>query len=90
MDSRLSWKNHINYINAKIRKTMGILNKLKLYFPICILRNIYDSLIMSHLNYGVLGWGYGNTDSLFQIQKKIVRIISQSNYYDHTDPIFMN
>ena len=56
-----------------------------------ILRTIYMSLIHSHLNYCNLVWGAAedsNLEPLFKLQKKAVRIISNSHYLEHTPPIF--
>ncbi len=48
---------------------------------------IYNSLILSHLNFCILAWGY-QCDCIVKLQKKIVRIISLSKYNAHTEPIF--
>ncbi len=45
---------------------------------------IYNSLVLSHLNFGILLWGY-KCDKVFKLQKKIVRILSLSKYNAHTD-----
>lgn len=44
-------------------------------------------MILSQLNYGILVWG-SNTNKLFKLQKKAVRIITCSKYNAHTGPIF--
>ena len=44
-------------IAIKISKIIGILPKLKYIFPKEILLIIYKSLIVPHLNYGLLLWG---------------------------------
>ena len=36
---------------------------------------------------GILAWGH-NTTKVFKLQKKAMRIIRNSNYISHTDPIF--
>ena len=54
LDTVLSWKYHINMIAIKISKVIGILHKLKYTFPKDILLTIYKSLILPHLNYGLL------------------------------------
>ena len=54
LDTALSWKYHINMIAIKISKVIGILHKLKYIFPKNILLTIYKSLILPHLNYGLL------------------------------------
>ncbi len=66
---------------------MGILNKLKHFIPIKTKILIYDSLILSHLNFGILTWGF-QCARLTKLQKKIIRIQSRSKYNAHTEPIF--
>ncbi len=66
---------------------MGILNKLKHFLPLNANVLIYNSLILSHVNYCILTWGY-QCDRIFKLQKRIVRIISLSKYNAHTEKIF--
>jgi hypothetical protein len=87
LNKHLKWDSHIDRIGNKISQTIGILNKLKHFLPMDILRTIYSSLILSHLNYGILLWGH-NITRLFKLQKRAVRIITLSKYNSHTEPIF--
>ena len=48
---------------------------------------LYNSLILSHLNYGILAWGY-KSERIAKLQKKAIRIISLSKYNAHTEPLF--
>ena len=57
INKHLTWTSHINILSAKNSKTSGILNSLKHFLPTDILRTIYNSLIVCHLNYGILLWG---------------------------------
>jgi hypothetical protein len=66
---------------------MRILNKLKHFLPLTAKVLIYNSLILSHLNYCILAWGYQCT-RIEKLQKRIVRILSLSKYNAHTEPIF--
>ena len=68
----LHWISHVDMLTAKLSKTIGILNTLKHVLPINIMRTIYNSLILCHLNYGVLIWGpkLHMNDSLHILQKK--------------------
>ncbi len=45
---------------------------------------IYNFLKLSHLNFGILLWGY-KCEKVFKLQKEIVRILSLSTYNAHTD-----
>ena len=57
INKHLNWTSHVDMLTAKLSKTIGILNTLKHILPINIMRTIYNSLILCHLNYGVLLWG---------------------------------
>jgi hypothetical protein len=86
LNHTLTWKNHIEVISVKISKTIGILNKLKQYFPTSILQTIYNTLLVPHFHYCLLTWGT-DTHKIHVLQKKALRIISCSNYISHTEPI---
>ncbi len=86
LDENLNWKGHIDKISNKISKSIGILNKLKHFISIKIKILIYNSLILSYLNYCVLAWGY-HWKQLIKLQKIAVRIVNLSKYNQHTEPI---
>ena len=86
-NQHMTWKAHCHKISTKISKTIGTINKIKHHFPNNILLKLYQSLILPHLNYGILIWGH-NTDFLFKLQKKALRTITNSKYNAHTDPLF--
>ncbi len=68
MNDNLNWKSHVNKIANKISKSMGILNKLKHFLPVNAKVLIYNSLILSHLNFCILTWGY-QFDRIVKLQK---------------------
>ena len=57
IDKNLTRKNHLNKVSNKIVRIIGIMNKLKFTLPQNILINIYNSLIIPHINYCILLWG---------------------------------
>jgi hypothetical protein len=57
LDSSLKWKKHIDFISNKINRISGIFYRLKRFLPENILLMLYNSLVLPHLNYGVLLWG---------------------------------
>jgi hypothetical protein len=69
LDCNLKWKSHIDYLASKIWRTVGVLNKLKSFFPKHILLSIYNCLILSHINYGMLIWGY-SPGRIYLLQKR--------------------
>ena len=86
-DEHLNWHNHVAHISTKISRTIGILNKLKYLIPENIKIMLYNSLILSHINYGILAWGY-NHERILKLQKRAIRIITLSKYNAHTEPLF--
>ena len=58
LDSELSWKSHISFVENKIKRSIGILSKLRYYINLSTLKNLYYSLIYPFLICGILVWGY--------------------------------
>ena len=50
---------------------------------------IYNALILPHLNYAILAWGY-RPGQLIKLQKKAVRNIVNAKLISHYSPIFKN
>ena len=57
LDDKLTWKNHINHIYAKISNVIGILYKTKQMLSSKSLLILYDSLIKPYFSYGINIWG---------------------------------
>ena len=87
IDEHLNWKPHIQKISNKIARTLGIMCRLKNFLPTHILCVLYNSLILPHLQYSILAWGF-KMGRLDKLQKRAVRIITCSKYNSHTDPLF--
>ena len=75
MDANLNWKKNSEKICNKCTKMIGILNRLKYVLPLGIKIMLYNTLILPHINYCIMAWGYKGT-RLLKIQKKTVRIIT--------------
>ena len=91
IDEQLKWKQHSEYIANKMAKSIGILNKVKRYLNSKTLLMLYYSLIYPYLNYCHLLWGKApavHTNKLFVLQKRAVRIISNSQYLAHSIPLY--
>ena len=58
-------------------------------YPQNILLTIYNSLFVTHINYGSLVWGT-NISRISKIQKRVTQIITDSHYIVHTEPLFKN
>ena len=70
LDTRLDWKRHTNNTSNKISRTIGVLNKLKHILPQHIKTIIYNTLILPHLNYCILCWGF-KSNIVFALQKRL-------------------
>ena len=80
VDKNLKFNHHISLVCSKVSRSIGIMYKLKPFFPLCILKNIYYSLIYPYLIYGNLIWGGTykiHLEPLFVLQKRAVRILSK-------------
>ena len=60
-------------------KTICLLNKLKRVIKT-------NSLIVSHINYCIMAWGF-RTNIMITLQKKALRMITLSNYNSQTEPL---
>ena len=87
IDDQLNWKIHTHLLSRKISKSVGILNKLKNILPLNIRLMIYNALISSYFNYGILLWGY-HCNRLSKLQKMSIRHLTKSKYNAHTFPLF--
>ena len=86
LSNDLNWDKHKCVISLKLTKTIGVLNRLRYEYPEEILLTLYNTLILPHLNYCILLWG-ANTGNIHKLQKKALRIISNSKFLAHTEPI---
>lgn len=91
-EENLSWTPHVNKIHASISRSIGILYKIRTLVPGWLRRQLYYSLVHSHLHYCLLVWGSTtktNIDRLFVLQKRAVRCIENLQRTDHTAPFFL-
>ena len=93
MDKNLTWKQHIEHVLSKISKTVGMIAKIRHFVPKHTLINIYNSLILPYLSYGLVIWGQAcktNWDCLLKLQKRALRFIHFAKKQDHAIPLFVN
>ena len=89
LDTNLNWIKHTEKISNKCSKTIGVLNRLKYVLPLDIKVLLYNTLILSHINYCIMIWGY-QRNIITSIQKKVMRIITLNTYNSHIEPLFKN
>ena len=91
IDENLTWKVHINHVNNKLSKCAGILYRASGVLNTPSLLTLYYSLAYPHLIYGILLWGNAyktHLESLFKLQKRLIRIITKSKRLASTVELF--
>ena len=68
-------------------KYVAVIHRSKSYLPFSVLQTMYKLLILQILYYGLHLWE-PHYKRFFLLQKRIMRVITKSNYIAHTDPIF--
>ena len=70
---------------------VGVMSRLKFTLPLYILTNLYNTMILPYLTYCNIIWGSTASyllQKIFLIQKRAIRIITNSTYLAHTEPLF--
>ena len=93
IDQHLTQKTHVNFIAAKISKSVGLLYKAKYHLPSKSLLTLYYALFYPYLTYCNLIWASAyvtNLERIYLLQKRAVRAISQADYKASSKPLFAN
>ena len=83
----MNWKSNTQEIANKISRTLGVMNRLNRCLPLSAMKLMYDSLILSHFQFGITNWGF-KWDRISKLQKRALRIMTNSRYNAHTEPLF--
>ena len=91
LDPHLTFKYHVSVLSSRIAKGLYIIKNSKRLLSEKALRLLYFSLIHSHIIYAIQAYGCADKSVLqpiIKLQKKAIRIVSNSKYNAHCDPIF--
>ena len=91
IDENLTWKKHVDNFSKVCSRNIGVLSKVKSFLPANTMYTLYCSLVLPYLNYGLLLWGNSskqNVNKVFKIQKRAIRVITNSDYLSSTKPLF--
>ena len=91
IDNKLTWKDHINYVAGKVSRAIGMIVKTKKYLRKEALLTLYYSFVYPYLTYCNHIWGATyvfNLRKLINLQKRVVRLISNAKYRDSADPLY--
>ncbi len=96
IEEHLNWATHINHLCNIIARNVGIIQKLRYFIPAYVLKilyRLYHSLISSHLQYCTSLWAnsynYSHLHKLRLLQKKAIRILSNTDYRAHSSKLFL-
>lgn len=90
-DDSLTFKHHINHLTLKISRHIALLYQIKDLMPLEVLKYVYYAQIYPLLTYCNPIWCTTYPTYLIPLNlqlKKIVRIITNSSYLEHTKPLF--
>ena len=80
----LSWKQHVSNISKKISRSIGIMYKLRPFLPLNVLKNVYYTLVYSHIVYAIEVWGSTfktEMDKILILQKKAMLLMTFMDSY---------
>ncbi len=91
LDEYLSLNHHVSNLCSKLSTALFQIKKSKFFLPPVALKTLYTALFHSHLLYctNILSiTSQTNINKIFTVQKKAIRVITNSNYNAHTNPLF--
>ena len=83
--------NHINYIENKIAKNVGIIKRVRYLLSEKTLNTLYNTLVLPYINYCNIIWANNKPtrlQPLLLLQKRCMRVITNSPYSSHSSPLF--
>ena len=79
INESLSWNYHIKHIRSKINKKLGLLRRIKAYFPLSATFTFINSFVLQHFDHGDIIWCVRENSTLMNdlqaLLKKTPRII---------------
>ena len=91
IDTNLNFSSHILAIKAKVSRNTGIFYRIRKSLTLDARLKFYYSLIYPFLSNNIIIWGgapHTHLNTLIRQQKKILRLIGDKHYLEHTDPLF--
>jgi len=83
IDDSLSWKAHIGQMMSKLNTACFVIRTIQAIMSPETLRMVYFAYIHSIMSYGIiLGGNQPYCDKIFKIQKRVIRIITNSRMRD--------
>ena len=83
IDNELNFKQHIKILEGKVARSVGILSKLKHFFPQNIMLQLYYALVHPFLFYGIIIWGATYPTyikRLRSLQNRAIQAVARCHY----------
>ena len=91
IDPKLSFQFHIKNMCNKISRSLYAIRTAKNFLTCTALKSLYFALVHSHIIYGMHIWGGSANkyvNEVVLLQKKAIRLICDTKYNAHTEPLF--
>ena len=91
LDEFLTFEHHAKHVSNKVSSANFALNRVKHILPLNIRKLVYNSLVKSHIEYGIIAYGGSKNKGINRIkilQKRAIRTVSDKSRSDHADPLF--
>jgi hypothetical protein len=91
LDEHLNFNFHTNFLCNKLSRSLFCIRRAKNILTPLALKTLYFAFIQSHLNYCPIilsSISQQNFNQIKLIQKKAIRIVTNSTYTAHTAPLF--
>ena len=89
LQDTLEWNLHLNILNLKLNRAIGLLCKIQHYVPKFLLKILYYNIFHSHLIYACQIWGQNQSilNKIQPLQDKALRIINfKPDNFDIAEP----
>lgn len=86
LDSKLTWKPHIDKIRSRLASLAGLLRNMSRCLPKRVRYTIYNSMVKSHIDYLIEIWGTAAKTNLQLLQRAQNKIIKALFRYDYLTP----
>ena len=87
----MSFKSHINSLTQRLSRISALFYRVKNLMPSFVLKTMYHAHVTSILNYCNIIWSntyITHLDPLIKSQKRIIRLLTNSEFLAHTQPLF--
>ena len=80
IDTSMTWKYHIGELTSRLNKVCYTIRLIMLFMPLNVLRSTYFVYVHTVTSQWIILWGNSShSGDIFKIQKRIIRIIVNSN-----------